>query len=461
MKNILLVLLYSIPFCFYAQFGEQQIIDDEVPSSWSIYVADLDGDGYQDLLATEELDSKIVWYKNTSIGGLGNFGEQQLIAANLEYTRYVTAADIDNDGDMDVLATSASNDLVVWYENVDGLGNFGPQQIISSNLDLPKMVITGDVDGDGDLDTLAASRLDNTLSWYENIDGLGNFGPQQIITNSALNVASIFFADINGDGIKDVICDSSNNGIGNPSWFENDGLGNFGSLQEITTDTSGSNYVIADDVDGDGDMDILNIEFGGEIIAWYENTDGQGTFSSKQIIMDEVLAPRQIVMADLDNDGDKDIIYNSNEVVDPDYLAWRANDGLGNFGIEQVITTNVVAARGIFVADIDNDGDIDVFSSSIADHKIAWYENYTILGVEETLALKIKVYPNPINTVLHISNSSSYVISSLQITNLQGKIIKQVSQNINQLDISNLASGVYFVKIITNKGSLIKKIIKE
>jgi len=459
MKNLLLVLFFNIPFCFYAQFSEQKLIDEyDFLSPWSIYAADIDGDGNIDLLSASTSDDTLAWYKNTSMGG---FGEKQIITQNLDQTRYITAADIDNDGDMDVLATTGSINLVVWYENLDGLGNFGTQQIISTDLLLPKMVIAADVDGDGDLDAIIASRADNKVTWVENTDGQGTFGTQQLITNNALAVESVFFADINGDGIKDVICDSSNNGVGNPSWFENDGDGNFGSLQEITQDTSGSQYVLADDVDGDGDMDVLNIEFGGETIAWYENTDGQGDFGPKQIITNEVDAPIQIFMADFDNDGDKDILYNSQQVVDPDYLAWRANDGLGNFGVEQVITTNVVAPRGLFAADIDNDGDMDVLSSSIADHKLAWYENYTILGVEETLALKIKIHPNPANTVLYISNSSNYTISSLQITDVQGKLVKQVPKNTNQLDISNLATGVYFVNMITNKGSLVKKIIKE
>ena len=460
MKNILLVLLYILPSYFYAQFSEQKLIDEyNFLSPWSIFVADMDGDGNLDVLSASTSDDTLAWYKN--VEGLDDFGSQQIITNNLDETRYVAAADIDNDGDMDVLATTGSIDLVVWYENLDGFGNFGPQQTITAGLDLPKMVIAADVDGDGDLDVLTASRLDNTIAWFENMDGLGNFGAQQSITNSALNVASVYFADINGDGIKDVICDSSSNGNGYPSWYENDGNGNFGSQQEITTDTSGSNYVIADDVDGDGDMDVLNIEFGGETIAWYENTDGLGTFGPKQIIMDEVRAPRQIVMEDLDNDGDKDIIYNSSEVVDPDYLAWRANDGHGNFGVEQVITTNVVAPRGIFAADVDNDGDMDVFSSSIADHKIAWYENLTILGVGESLELKINIYPNPANTLIYITNTSSYVISSIQIRDVMGKMVIQENKTFQQLDISALSTGVYFVSIRTDKGSIIKKIIKE
>tara|TARA_R110000787_G_scaffold15134_3_gene46799 strand:- start:1697 stop:3049 length:1353 start_codon:yes stop_codon:yes gene_type:complete len=442
----------------FAQLGEQQIIDGELPSSWSIYVEDLDGDGNLDILVSEEAESMVAWYKN--LDGLGNFGEQQIITQNLEYTRYVSAADIDNDGDMDVLATSASNDLVVWFENLDGLGNFDTQQVISSALDLPKMVIAEDVDSDGDLDVIIASKLDGKVTWFENLDGLGSFGTEQIISSTSQIPASVYFTDIDGDGDGDVVSDRSSNGF--PCWFENlDGLGNFGPQQEITQDTSGSIYTIADDVDGDGDMDVLNLEFGGETIAWYENEDGLGTFGPKQIITNEVNAPRQIFMADFDNDGDLDILYNTSEVVDPDYLAWKKNDGLGNFGVEQVISVNVEAPRGVFAADIDNDGDMDVFSTSIADHKIAWYENLTILGIEDNISLKITLYPNPARTILNIENTSNTSIEGIKLLDVLGRLVLQERNPSTQLDISNLPTGLLFVQIETDNGSFVKKVIKE
>jgi hypothetical protein len=170
-------LLFSFLFFFFkshAQFGPQQIIGAALLSSWSIFTADLDDDGFVDVMATEEIESKLVWCKN--INGTGNFGPQQIVANNLEYTCYVTSADLDDDGDNDILATSGSNDLVGWFENLDGLGAFGPKQVIASNSDLPKMVIAEDIDGDGDLDALGASSFDSKITWVENVDGSGNFG---------------------------------------------------------------------------------------------------------------------------------------------------------------------------------------------------------------------------------------------------------------------------------------------
>ncbi len=456
MKKI--ILLFLIPFSVYAQFGEQQIIDNTILSCWSVSVADLDGDNFKDVLATDELGNRVIWYKN--IDGLGTFAAAQTIIHNIEYPRYVYTADIDGDNDLDVFTTSGSSDLVVWSENLDGQGTFGPQQLIADNLLAPKMVIAGDVDGDSDLDVIIPSKVDSKVTWVENTDGQGTFGEQHLINNNGITPSSVCFTDINGDLIDDVVSDSSVNN--QPCWYENlNGMGAFGSQQEITQDTSGSQYVLAEDIDDDDDLDVINLEFGGETLAWYENLDGMGTFGAKQIIA-EPHAPMLMVMADLDNDDDKDILYISQEVVNPDFIAWQANDGQGNFGEQQIITTNVAAPRGLFAADIDNDGDIDVISSSISgENKITWYENLTILNIEDVIVKKIKVYPNPANTIINIENDSDVTIQSLELRDVKGQLIKSINKQQDTINISELATGIYFVSLQTNKGSVVKRIIKE
>ncbi|MBK9461507.1 MAG: VCBS repeat-containing protein [Sphingobacteriales bacterium] len=73
---------------------------------------------------------------------------------------------------------------IAWYEN-DGSGNFGTQQIITTDANYAKSVYAADLDNDGDIDVLSASYGDNKIAWYEN-DGSGNFGIQQIITTDAI-----------------------------------------------------------------------------------------------------------------------------------------------------------------------------------------------------------------------------------------------------------------------------------
>jgi len=352
-------------------FGSQQTITINALAANAVYATDIDGDGDMDVLSASLSDDKIAWYENTD--GLGNFGTQLIITTNADSAESVYAADIDGDGDMDVLSASSLDNKIAWYENADGLGTFGAQQIISTNVDKPSTVRAADIDGDGDMDVVSASFLDNKVAWYENTDGLGSFGAQQIITTNALSASSIHIADINGDGDMDVVSTSFIDD--KVAWYENtDGLGSFGAQQIITTNADGAKSVYVTDIDGDGDMDVLAAALFDQEITWYENTNGLGNFSSEQIITTIANGARSVFAGDIDGDGDIDVM--SASIQGDDKVAWYENtDGQGAFGSQQIVNTNADNPRAVYTADIDGDGDMDVLSASIDDDKIAWYEN--------------------------------------------------------------------------------------
>ena len=96
------------------------------------------------------------------------------------------------------------NASISWYEN-DGRGNFGERIIPNPNQAFfVQSVYAADIDGDGDMDILSASRDDNKIAWYEN-DGRGNFSEQMVINTITLNPQSIYATDLDGDGDKDVL----------------------------------------------------------------------------------------------------------------------------------------------------------------------------------------------------------------------------------------------------------------
>jgi hypothetical protein len=100
----------------------------------------------------------------------------------------------------------------------------------------------------------------------------------------------------------------------------------------------------------------------------------QGGFRPEQhvIVRSETNGPRSACAADLDGDGDLDVLSASEN---DNKIAWYANDGTGRFGPQQVITTEADGAESVYAADLDGDGDLDVLSASARDDKIAWYEN--------------------------------------------------------------------------------------
>ena len=140
------------------------MITRQATVAWSVYAADLDGDGDQDVLSASRFDDKIAWYENE---GGGQFGPQQVIMRAADGPESVHAADLDGDGDPDVLSASRDNGKIVWHEN-EGGGRFGPQQVITTAANEAASVYAADLDGDGDPDVLSASVNDDKIAWYEN-----------------------------------------------------------------------------------------------------------------------------------------------------------------------------------------------------------------------------------------------------------------------------------------------------
>ena len=298
-----------------------------------------------------------------------------IVAPDHVWATSAVPSDIDDDGDLDLVTSSALDNRVGWYEN-DGRGSFGPLRLVSDEAEESRMVRTADLDGDGDLDILSANYLSDTVKWFENLDGKGEFGPANVITEFAIDATAVDTADIDGDGDLDLISTSAGDYDSDVSWYRNDGDGNFGVQTIITSDVLKPYSAVTADVDGDGDPDVLSASLDDDKLAWYENTDGLGTFSQQKIISDTFAEPNEIIAADIDGDGDLDVIagqytdYGTN-----DRVSWFANDGQGNFGDEQQITNLTVGVESLQAIDLDGDTDLDLVSASFLDDKVAWYEN--------------------------------------------------------------------------------------
>ncbi|MDC8000387.1 T9SS type A sorting domain-containing protein [Aequorivita todarodis] len=454
-KYIFIITCVFLNLKSIAQFGPQRIISTEADGSRIICAADVDGDTKIDILSANKFGGNLSWYKN--LDGLGNFGPQHIIAL-LDDTIHVSAADLDGDGDVDVLAVSYFNDLVVWYENLDGQGNFSNQKIISTQVDGAFSVIAADIDGDGDLDVLSGS--DNSgIAWYENLDGQGNFSASRIIYNTS-GSRSIEAVDMDGDGDMDVLSNSSSNSEW-IFWIENmNGLGNFVSKHVIDNIGLYFNVIYAADVDNDDDMDVFSVSIGDNEVVWYENLDGMGNFGQINTITHTLEDAWTVFASDLDNDGDIDVLSTSVEPFGGEIVWFENLDGMGSFGSKNVISSEHQFPRSVIAADIDNDGDMDVIASSQNDDKIAWYENYTILSVEENEINSLTVYPNPTKGLIYI-NPKTKTIISIGVFDLLGKKVLQLEGNIQRIDISTLQSGMYFLRITTDDGAFVQKIIKE
>lgn len=88
----------------------------------------------------------------------------------------------------------------------------------------------------------------------------------------------------------------------------------------------------------------------------------------------------------------------------------------------------------------------------------------SVLGTNDFVSSKFSAYPNPVKDIVTISNLENIAISDIQLTDLNGRVVKKVNGNNSgdiQVNISDLASGIYMMNISSDLGSTTKKIVKE
>ena len=221
---------------------------------------------------------------------------------------------------------------------------------------LPITVVTGDVDGDGDLDLLTANFSGGSVSVRLN-NGQGVFGGGSNLTLPG-NMRSLALGDVDGDGDLDLLAPDYNNATGTTVNLRlNNGQGLFSGGQTIAVGT-GPYGVALGDIDGDGDLDMLataTTYTAGSVSVHLNN--GQGVFSSHQTVP-VGLNPLNLVLGDVDQDGDLDLLTGN---ANPSTVSVRLNNGLGLFsGGSEVPVAGL--AFGIVLGDVDGDYDLDVLT---------------------------------------------------------------------------------------------------
>ena len=255
---------------------------------------------------------------------------------------------------------------------------------ISGDLGDSSRSVMGDFDGDGNLDIFVSNFNEDNFLWIN--DGQGNFTPK-IIPNSIINSDEIAMGDIDGDGDLDIYLTSGSSGVANV-FLKNDGQANF-SINTIPADGSLQNKnfsVDLGDIEGDGDLDMyLTTELGLQNILLIN--DGFGNFSTRNIPGDDAAFLNfGAELGDLDNDGDLEIyvvglnnsnilyenLYDSTGQVDFVFRSIPANTSYSDSSVD------------VEMADIDGDGNLDIYVVNIGQNQILKNDgnlNFTVVTI--------------------------------------------------------------------------------
>lgn len=303
---------------------------------------------------------------------IGQFGPEEIFHEG-DAPFDILGEDADHDGDIDAIAINLTDDTLYWYENVDGMGTFDNRTVFGELVDGTYLLLA-DLDGDEDQDVIVTSSTIAGVKWYRNFDFEPGFGDEVLITDAA-RFSSISVGDFDGDDDNDLLLASAN---ADQIWlFENlDGAGNFddGSILINMIPTRDAEF---GDMDGDEDLDIVATYSGFPYLVWYENVNG--AFDEAIVIDDVTSTNLEVELADIDGDDDLDIIASS-----PGHqsIKWFENlNGQGEFGPPNFLNQNDDGVWRMDVVDLDGDNDLDVVSASTVNGSIHWFENTDGLGL--------------------------------------------------------------------------------
>ncbi|MGB7054921.1 MAG: VCBS repeat-containing protein, partial [bacterium] len=145
------------------------LIHDNTHGTSSIYVCDLDNDTDLDVVGAVLEDNQMVWWRNE--GGYPITWTKFIIAYNFFQAFSVYAADIDNDGDQDVIGAAGAGDEIAWWSNNGGNPIQWSKYTIRYAYDFAHEVYAHDLDMDGDMDVFGASTNLDLISWWRNDGG--------------------------------------------------------------------------------------------------------------------------------------------------------------------------------------------------------------------------------------------------------------------------------------------------
>jgi hypothetical protein len=274
----------------------------------SVAAADVDGDGFTDVVAAAKMAGDVAWWRNDS--GDGTSWTRYDVATDVPGLFSLTAVDLDRDGYADILAQSTDepSKSVIWWANAEGSGKSWTEHIIKSGLPGVRFTRVADLDRDGDTDVIAVAfhQKGRKVLWYENDGSATTWTEHTVIDSPQYSCFSVAPADVDGDDDVDLI--ATNNRRGNyVIWFENDGTGADWQIQQIDTGFESPYVVGGADLDGDDDMDVMGTSNSWGTIAWWKNIDGAGKTWDRHIIDVTVEKARNPVAGDFDGDGNPDV----------------------------------------------------------------------------------------------------------------------------------------------------------
>ena len=360
----------------------------------SVAAGDLNGDGFTDLVTSNETESDVrdlaILFQSDLNPGVFAFGLDVPIASGRP--NFVIPVDLDDDGDLDLATAAAGADLGWVHTHVQTApGTFAPLEELplpgfeispGTSISRPRAVLSADLDFDGDVDLIAADERGRNLTVLYREGGLhdselilisdqGN--PEDGPRNGAV-------VDLDADGDLDVIAAnassaiSSVDAVGNLLLFEQTSPGTFDCLLE---DESGlcmplgdelaahPRSVAAGDYNRDGLFDVVAADYFGDRLVPFMQGPIDEFGSNLSLGTNGTDGPKPVLTADLDGDGQLDLVCSNLEDFTMNVFLARPR---GAFALESTSTlgnaVTLFGTKSLAHGDLDGDGDLDLIAGN-------------------------------------------------------------------------------------------------
>jgi len=418
----------------------------------SVAAADVDNDGDMDLLVAEYQSTGVTICLND---GTGQFTPRPNRVVTVNQPEKIKLADFNGDGALDLLSYVTNNSPEVVLNLGDGQGGFqGRTSLLRPNFH--HSVATGDFNADGLADVVVASpSVSGTgLGTLHFLPGTSSgVMPQASTSPLTLGYDGLDAADMDGDGDLDLLLVTSNE----LSISLNDGTGQFTAGASVSIN-SGARTVTTGDFTGDGFPDVV---CSNQLSANLSLVPGDGSGG---------LLPRRNVAAlsrtgilnsaDMDGDLDLDLLVTNDRGITQVLL----NNGAGQFSPASAVLIGLEPFFTADAADLNGDGSLDVYTG----HN-QWGPNFhgidiffnqapTVSSTKRSAPLDVSLSPNPAHGQTQLQLPPSTGVMSIEILDLLGRVVQTVptvaspGRESIMLPLVGLRPGLYLVQVRTRTG---------
>lgn len=341
-----------------------RVLDGNAPGARRVHIVDLDSDTLADYLVEIE-GQDLLWVRDVGV-------QPERAAIRLSVRAYgpVVPLDLDRDADIDLVASLPAGALLL-RENLSPHRTGVMPRRVDIDPDVPGAfpLIPADLDADGDLDLVSGAFAGDTFSWHENL--ADSVWPTHELQPARDGPTALAAADLDLDGRVDLVSCSTNDDT--IAWHRNlaDSPPTF-EHHVIASDADAVYHVAIADLDLDARPDVISAERGPDRVRWFRNEEIAGEIVwTPSVVRAGVAGALHVLAADFNADARPDVLIASR---DDDTIRLMLNRPGPTFETI-VLTTRADEAACVAAADLDRDGDLDALAVSRRDGEVAWFEN--------------------------------------------------------------------------------------